>query len=264
MSSLGHLKRWLLTPEPPGVGVEFRPGEIVIARFDEGGRGVMDLCLRAPIPPGVVDFSMLRPNLVEPEPLRYYYRPLPLPDEPRFGSRLLLVVRRKPNAPRVESAIAQALRAVDPNAPYARIETLGEALDPQIRPWRLGASVFTAFGLLAAILAMVGLWSSIAYAVSQRTREFAIRKAVGAGNGSLAALILRSGLRIAAASVAIGVAIAALAAPSIADLLFQVEPRDAAVFVTVAASVLIVAALASVLPAWRVGRIAPSVALRHD
>jgi type IV pilus assembly protein PilM len=76
MSSLGHLKRWLLTPEPPGVGVEFRPGEIVIARFDEGGRGVMDLCLRAPIPPGVVDFSMLRPNLVEPEALTAFLKQL--------------------------------------------------------------------------------------------------------------------------------------------------------------------------------------------
>jgi type IV pilus assembly protein PilM len=56
--------------------VEFRPGEIVIARFDEGGRGEMDLCLRAPIPPGVVDFSMLRPNLIEPEALAAFIQKL--------------------------------------------------------------------------------------------------------------------------------------------------------------------------------------------
>ena len=58
------------------MGVEFRPGEIVIARFDEGGRGEMDLCLRAPIPPGVVDFSMLRPNLIEPEALTAFIQKL--------------------------------------------------------------------------------------------------------------------------------------------------------------------------------------------
>ena len=58
------------------MGVEFRPGEIVIARFDEGGRGEMDLCLRAPIPPGVVDFSMLRPNLIEPEALAAFIQKL--------------------------------------------------------------------------------------------------------------------------------------------------------------------------------------------
>ena len=76
MSRLSQVKHWLLDPEPPGVGVEFRPGEIVIARFDEGGRGEMDLCLRAPIPPGVVDFSMLRPNLIEPEALAAFIQKL--------------------------------------------------------------------------------------------------------------------------------------------------------------------------------------------
>lgn len=76
MSKLSQVKHWLLDPEPPGVGVEFRPGEIVIARFDEGGRGEMDLCLRAPIPPGVVDFSMLRPNLIEPEALAAFIQKL--------------------------------------------------------------------------------------------------------------------------------------------------------------------------------------------
>ena len=69
MTGLSQLKRWLLEPEPPGVGVEFRPGEIIVARFGDNGRGEMDLCLRAPLPPGVVDFSMLSPNLSETEAL---------------------------------------------------------------------------------------------------------------------------------------------------------------------------------------------------
>jgi type IV pilus assembly protein PilM len=69
MNRLSQLRRWLLEPEPPGVGIEFRPDEIIVARFAHNGRGEMDLCIRAPIPPGVVDFSMLSPNLNEPEAL---------------------------------------------------------------------------------------------------------------------------------------------------------------------------------------------------
>ena len=69
MPSLSQIKRWLWEPEPPGVGVEFRTDEIIVARFGDNGRGEMDLCLRAPLPPGVVDFSMLTPNLNETEAL---------------------------------------------------------------------------------------------------------------------------------------------------------------------------------------------------
>lgn len=194
-----------------------------------------------------------------------YFRPLPVPDQPQpFVTSRALLVRRQANTARVDAAIIKTLRSLEADVPFVRIETLGEALDPQIRPWRLGASVFTAFGILAAVLAMVGLWSSAAYAVSQRRREFAIRKAVGAGNGSLAGLILRGGLRVAVVSVTIGTAAAALASPLIADLLFQVQPRDTAVFVLVGAGILIVAVLANLAAAWRVSRIMPSVALRHD
>ena len=76
MSKLSRVKRWLLEPEPPGLGIEFRPNEIVVARFDQDGRGEMDLCLRAPIPKGVVDFSMLRPNFNEPELLGHFIEKL--------------------------------------------------------------------------------------------------------------------------------------------------------------------------------------------
>lgn len=194
-----------------------------------------------------------------------YFRPLPFPNQPQpFVTSRALLVRRQANAARVDAEIVKTLRSLEANVPFVRMETLGQALDPEIRPWRLGASVFTTFGILAAVLAMVGLWSSAAYAVSQRRREFAIRKAVGAGNGSLAGLILRGGLRVAVVSVTIGTAAAALASPLIADLLFQVQPRDTAVFVLVGAGVLIVAVLANLAAAWRVTRIMPSVALRHD
>jgi len=116
MIELGQLKHWLLDPEPPGLGVEFRPGEIVMARFDEGGE--MDLCLRAPLPHGVVDFSMLRPNLIDPEALGIFLQKLfdeagvkggriglTLPD---MLARISLV--KLPSAPRSRSEASELLR----------------------------------------------------------------------------------------------------------------------------------------------------------
>jgi F0F1-type ATP synthase membrane subunit c/vacuolar-type H+-ATPase subunit K len=199
-------------------------------------------------------------RLVGEEPRPYYYRPL-APDESE--SRALLV-RMAPNARRMDGALRQALLELDANLPYASIETLGEALDPQIRPWRLGAAVFTAFGMLAIALAIAGLWSSVSYAVSQRTNEFAIRLAIGAGRTSLVTLVLGDGVRTAAIAVGAGIIIAAIASGFIADLLFEVSPRDPAVFGGIAGAVLAVATLASLLPAWRATRIQPVEALRAD
>ena len=125
--------------------------------------------------------------------LSFSYRHLPWlghTDLPR-GSHALLV-QRASDADQMDTAVQLALRGLEPRHSFIEIENLGEALAPQIRPCRLGASVFTAFGVLATIFAMFGLWSSVAYAVSLRTSEFAIRKAVGAGGGSLGRMMLQN------------------------------------------------------------------------
>jgi ABC-type antimicrobial peptide transport system permease subunit len=199
-------------------------------------------------------------NIVEEERHPYVYTPL-APEE--SGPRALLV-RMAPGVSRLDGEIRQALQELDAGLPFVRIETLGEALNPQIRPWRLGASVFTAFGILAMGLAMVGLWSSVSYAASQRSREFAVRLAIGAKRASLLRLVLGDGLRNAAAAMAAGLVIAAVASRFIADLLFEVSPRDPAVFGAVAGTVLAVATMASLLPAWRATRIHPAEVLRAD
>ena len=114
---------------------------------------------------------------------------------------------------RVEATLRQTLHGLDASLPFVKIETLGEVLNPQIRPWRLGASVFTAFGILAVILAVIGLWSSVAYAVSQRTQEFAVRMTLGAHRSSLVALMLKEGVRNALAAITAGLALAAIGQP---------------------------------------------------
>ena len=198
-------------------------------------------------------------SLVE-DPYPYFYEPLP-PGDP--GPRALLA-RTAPGRPRLDPALRGELLALDPALPYVRIETLGEALNPQIRPWRLGASLFTAFGSLAVLLAMIGLWSSVSYAVSQRRHEFAVRLAVGATPTRVVRLVLNDGLRTALIACAAGLLIAAGTTHLIRDLLLQVSPRDPAVFATVAAGVLAVATLASLWPALRASRVDPAQALRAE
>ena len=198
-------------------------------------------------------------SLVE-DPYPYFYEPLP-PGDP--GPRALLA-RTAPDRPRLDPALRGELLALDPALPYVRIETLGEALNPQIRPWRLGASLFTAFGSLAVLLAMIGLWSSVSYAVSQRRHEFAVRVAVGATPTRVVRLVLNDGLRTALVACAAGLLLAAGTTPLIRDLLLQVSPRDPAVFAAVAAGVLAVATLASLWPALRASRVDPAETLRAE
>jgi predicted permease len=190
----------------------------------------------------------------------WYYRPLP-PDD--VDSRVLLV-RVRPGVPDVDAVLQRTLRDIDPTLPYIDVRVLGDVLDPQKRPWRLGATLFTAFGVLAMLLAMLGLYAAVAYAVTQRTREIGVRMAVGATAGNVVRLILGDGARIAVTGILAGVALALVGGPFIANLLFDVSPRDPAVLASVGGGVLLAAMLASLLPARRAVRVDPVTALRVE
>jgi len=192
-----------------------------------------------------------------------FYRPLPR-GESLAGGGVLLVRVAPGAASRMSGTVRRALHALEPNLPYVDVGTLASALDPQLRPWRLGATLFTAFGLLAALLAAVGLYAAIAYAVAQRTHEIGVRRAVGAGTTSVVWLVLRDGLGVAAAGVAIGLLLALAGPPRIADLLYEVSPHDGRVLTAVAATLLAVALLATLVPAWRAVRVSPTTALRVE
>ena len=199
-------------------------------------------------------------DLRDEPPHQYYYVPLAESDT---GGRALLV-RMAPGVERLDMDVRRALLAVEPNLPFVRIETMGEELDPQIRPWRLGASVFTAFAALAMALALVGLFSAVSYGVTQRVPEFAVRLALGAKRTTLVGVVLRDGMRHAAIAVAAGLLLAAAGSRFIAELLYGVSPNDPAVFGAVAVAVLAVAALASLLPARRAMKVQPVEVLRAD
>ena len=124
--------------------------------------------------------------------------------------------------------------------------------------------MFAAFGLLALALAAIGLYSVIAYNVAQRTHELGVRVALGAEMRHLVRLVLVEGMKLALVGVVLGGAIALFVGRWVKPLLFDVSPRDPAVFAGVGAVLLGVAALASLIPARRAGRVDPIEALRAE
>jgi putative ABC transport system permease protein len=160
--------------------------------------------------------------------------------------------------------VRSGLQSLMPGASYVAVTSLSEILAPELRAFQLGATMFTIFGVLALVLAAVGLYSVIAYNVAQRTHEMGVRRALGAQTGDVVRLILTDGLALGTLGVVIGVAVAFWGVRFIGPLLFGVPARDPMIFGLVAASLLAVAAAASWIPALRASRVDPNVALRAE
>ena len=187
-----------------------------------------------------------------------------LPLDPEDVDARVLLVRTVRDARAMRGTIGRALRELDPALPYVDVQSLGDVLDPQIRPWRLGAIVFTALGSLAALLAAFGLYTATAFAVAQRRREIGIRLTVGASPGTIARFILGSAFRVTSIGVAAGLLVALASAHWVADLLFETAPAEPLVLLAVIAGVLVIGILASLVPARRAAHVHPMDVLRLE
>ena len=137
-------------------------------------------------------------------------------------------------------------------------------LEPEYRPWRLGATLFTGLGVLALIVAMLGIYSTVSYGVTQRTHEFGVRIALGARVGDVLRQVVGEGIRTVAVGVGLGIALAIATGQLIEALLYGIAPRNPLVLACVSASLLVVVILAALVPAWRASRADPIMALRAD
>ncbi len=191
----------------------------------------------------------------------YYY----VPYEQSPGRQLpgLFVRTRGIAADRTED-IRRRLQREMPGTSYITVTPLSEILVSQTSSWQLGATMFAAFGLLALLLAGVGLYSVIAYNVAQRTHELGVRVALGAQAEDVVRLVVGEGLRLVVVGVVVGGAAALIAARWVQPLLFDESPRDPAVIALVSTILIGVALAASWLPARRASRIDPQVALRTE
>ena len=197
---------------------------------------------------------------IQEEERLHWYRPLP-----RINGEIGTVLFRSQMSPsQARTAISRALQEMESDLPYVDVSELATGFEAELRPWRLGVTIFTGFGALAMLLAAIGLASSISYSVTERSREIGVRIAVGASRWHVLALVLREGLAIGVAGVIAGVAIAVAAAPWLGDLLYKVSPRDALTFGIVSAVVLLIVLLASASPARRASRIHPMRVLAGD
>jgi ABC-type antimicrobial peptide transport system permease subunit len=151
-----------------------------------------------------------------------------------------------------------------PGASYVKLTPFSEVMGQQTQSWQLGATMFVAFGVLALVLAAVGLYSVIAYNVSQRQHELGVRVALGAQGPDVIRMVVTDGLKVVGAGVVAGLVIALWAGKFVQPLLFSVSPRDPSVFVLVATTLVGVAIAASWIPARRASRVDPNVVLRSD
>jgi putative ABC transport system permease protein len=175
-----------------------------------------------------------------------------------------LALRTAGPASQYAEAIRRELQRVMPSPAYVTVTPFSDIIGGQTRSWRLGATMFLAFGLLALALAGLGLYSGIAYAVAQRTHEMGVRVALGAQVRDVVLLVVRDGVAVSVIGLALG-AIAAIAASGwIAPLLFKESPRDPMVFGAVTVTLLAVAVAASSVPALRAARVDPQKALRAE
>jgi len=157
---------------------------------------------------------------------------------------------------------AQLVHTLDPTRPITGLQTLESAAAEQIAPSRLNATLFSTFALLALSIAALGIGAVIGFSVTQRTREFGIRMALGSRPIQILGGVLREGLSIAGAGLAVGAGASLLLAGLLQRMLFDVAPIDPLTFVLVGALLLAVAAVAAWIPARRATRVDPSVALR--
>ena len=161
-------------------------------------------------------------------------------------------------------AVTSVIRRMDPNLVIRNVRTFEEAVAESLAQERLTALVSGAFAVSGLLLASLGLYALLAFMVSERTREIGLRIALGAHRGQLTWSVVADGLRLVAIGAVAGIVVSLVVLPSLGTLLFGVQPHDGVTYTMVLSLLVVVAALASFLPARRAARVEPLTALRQE
>jgi putative ABC transport system permease protein len=201
------------------------------------------------------------------------YSRLDAPAEPevympyRLSSSLLgmtVMVRTATDATAMAPAIRNAIASVDRTQPVAEVRTLEQALADSIAPRRFNLYLLGAFATSALLLALIGIYGVIAYAVAQRTQEIGVRMALGAQRGQVVRLVVREGMSLAAVGITVGLAAAFALTRLMAGLLYDVKPTDPSTYAAVAAALAATALAACCKPALQAAWLDPARALRQE
>jgi ABC-type antimicrobial peptide transport system permease subunit len=173
-------------------------------------------------------------------------------------------IRIAGNTDAMLTEIRLTITAIDADVPISEVQSLSAWVDADFSDVRAARAMLVTFGGLALGLSMIGLYAALAFAVGERAREIAVRLALGASRTDVAGLVFRRGMAMVSLGIVAGLAACAPAGPFFAHLLYGVSPRDPLAIASGPAVLVVVAALATSLPAWRATKQNPIIALRGE
>jgi putative ABC transport system permease protein len=179
-------------------------------------------------------------------------------------NNMMLVIRSAQDPASLIADLRGVIHSIDPDQPLGEVRTMQSLMSESVAPQRLTMLIAGMIAALALVLAMVGLYGVIAYSVAQRSHEFGIRIALGAGEKEIRKMVVGQGMRVTAFGLVMGLAGAWAVTRLLRSILFAVAPTDPPVFALVLCVLIAVALFASYWPARRATKVDPLVALRHE
>ena len=207
---------------------------------------------------GVVKTGRYRSLAEDPRPYFYY------PMTQRRPASMMLVMRTNVDPRSIVGAVRQEVQNIDRSVPVSSIKTMDEHMTYALWAPNMAASLSLGFGVVAILLSAIGLYSVMAYVVSQRTREVGIRMALGANRADVLKMIAVQGMRLAVIGVVIGLLLSLAMARALSSLLIGISGYDVTTFVVVPVLLVLVALIACYVPARRATKIDPLKALRYE
>ncbi len=207
---------------------------------------------------GVVKNTVVANIGETPQPLAY------LPITQDYSPAVTLQVRTSGRPESVVAAVREQIQALEPNMAITNVQTVEGIVSQGLWAPRMGAALLSVFGVLALILAAVGVYGVLSYSVTQQTREIGIRMSLGAHRAQLLGLVIGQGMRLALAGLALGLLAAFVLSRMLSSLLFGISAHDPLTFAGVTLTLLLVAVLACYIPARRATRVDPIIALRYE
>jgi predicted permease len=201
---------------------------------------------------------------IQEEPSLLFYVPLAQAEGHHAAAGRTVVIRARGEPSTTIRDVRSSIQALAPDLPFVSVARLHEWIDPQLRPWRLGAVLFSTFGVIALLVGATGLYGVINFGVLQRRAEFAIRNALGERRLALVRSVLGEAMRYTTIAIALGIAASIALGNVVAALLFDVSPYDLAVYSIATLVLLAVALVAAGVPALRATRVNPADALRTE